>query len=298
MAKLTTLIVLVTGIGTLAAGTLEVGALEARALRGPERERTDRTLLEIGTLDGAAVHSSTQFGGEDRESVRLASVSGFEVALDRGELRRVTLSSGGLTRQGDTRRTIDFARLAWDAERDCFLLSATEAEFEALPVDREEVAPVEASVTTVGSPLLTPARGFLGLARVVGADVAADDRPSAKRNAGGSREFLVDWGTIVDLVVEPATGKIYYALAEAGGIAGIGATTHPIPWQALSFQWLSEDGDRAVLAALPLSSGELGSAPAIDEAHDRILERGSFRDVVAGFYGVEAPKMTVRPAKP
>ena len=56
--------------------------------------------------------------------------------------------------------------------------------------------------------------------------VAADDLTKAKLRGGDG----ADLGKIAELVIDPATGRVAYAVVEMGGFLGIGDAHVPVPW--------------------------------------------------------------------
>ena len=77
------------------------------------------------------------------------------------------------------------------------------------------------------SPLLVPCSSLCGEAVVDGSDAQV--------------------GRLDHMVVEPASGRIAYAVVARGGVFGIGETLYEVPWHALKRDvsrgvWILEDG--------------------------------------------------------
>jgi hypothetical protein len=67
-------------------------------------------------------------------------------------------------------------------------------------------------------------------------------------------------GRIEDVAIEKISGTVAYAILSFGGVLGIGARYHPLPWKLLRY-----DPERRAYVA-PLSRIDLKRAPTIDEA--------------------------------
>lgn len=88
-------------------------------------------------------------------------------------------------------------------------------------------------------------------------------------------------GQIEDIVLNKADGKAQYAIMSFGGILGIGADHHPIPWDKLTYDTAKggyvSDIDKAQLENAPSFAAEADEPDWTDpEYHRRIY----------GFYGV------------
>jgi sporulation protein YlmC with PRC-barrel domain len=87
-------------------------------------------------------------------------------------------------------------------------------------------------------------------------------------------------GSVEDVMIDKATGRIAYAVLSFGGFLGIGDHYYPLPWEKLAYN--SEMGgyivdiDRNVLEGAPSYTGE---AP--PEWHDETWTRG-----IHSHYGV------------
>jgi len=66
-------------------------------------------------------------------------------------------------------------------------------------------------------------------------------------------------GTVAELMVESASGRIVYAAVSVGGVLGIGEALYAVPWQA--FQIAPVAGN----FALPFTRDEVVATPAIDK---------------------------------
>lgn len=294
-------------------------------MRGQDTQER-QALIKFSELKGSTVYSSTVRAEDGREQMELATLFDFEAEVDGGQLESAILSTGGIAGIGDNHRTIEFSRLTWDAERNCYSLDMTKRQFEAMAVDSEESEPVEASSWTENDQQLAPARGTIALSEVNAASLKAtaqrdserrdgdrdvdrrdsdrsgtqidsqrdadrrDRQRQADRREGISEDSLAEWGSISNLVIDPNEGRVQYALADVGGVVGIGASTHPVPWSAISFYWQGDGNERDLVASLPMTVRELESAPTIDSDKGHTLQQASFCDQVAKFYGTEATK--------
>lgn len=76
-------------------------------------------------------------------------------------------------------------------------------------------------------------------------------------------------GTVAALLLDKASGQAAYVVAALGGMLGIGATYHPLPWSLVTYD-PGRDAyvtriDRAVVSGGP--SFKSGDDPAFDEAY-------------------------------
>jgi sporulation protein YlmC with PRC-barrel domain len=91
---------------------------------------------------------------------------------------------------------------------------------------------------------------------------------------------LVKLGTIEDVMIDKATGRIAYAILSFGGFLGIGDRFYPLPWEKLAYSTeiggYVVDIDRSVLEGAPSYT---------DEVTAEWTDKDWGRDVYA-YYGV------------
>ena len=109
--------------------------------------------------------------------------------------------------------------------------------------------------------------GEVRLSKLLGADVKS-----------GSDE---DLGKIKDLVVDPETGAIRFAVLGRGGVFGIAEKRVPVPWQAASIQSENE-------ITLNLDKEKLRSAPTINSDYSDLNNPGYLVSVYQ-FYEIQQP---------
>jgi sporulation protein YlmC with PRC-barrel domain len=90
-------------------------------------------------------------------------------------------------------------------------------------------------------------------------------------------------GTIKELMIEMATGKISYAVLSYGGFLGMGDRLFAVPWQALQ---LDTQNKRFTLDA---GKDKLKNAPGFDKDHWPSMADTSWANDVCTFYGVKYP---------
>jgi hypothetical protein len=110
---------------------------------------------------------------------------------------------------------------------------------------------------------------------------ADESRLIAGRSAQGMKVFSPtgdELGHIDDLMIEPVSGRIAYGVLQFGGVLGIGADYHPIPFARLSY-----DPARGGYVT-DLTREQLEGAPRHDDSwyHDRNWQEKSHRH-----YGVD-----------
>ena len=66
-------------------------------------------------------------------------------------------------------------------------------------------------------------------------------------------------GKIEDVAIEKVSGEVAYAILSTGGLLGIGASHHPVPWRLLKYD--TEKRGYVV----PMLEADLEKAPRIDE---------------------------------
>lgn len=103
----------------------------------------------------------------------------------------------------------------------------------------------------------------------------AADRVSGTAVFGVDGEKL---GRVEDVAIEKTSGVVAYAILTSGGVLGMGARFHPVPWRLLTC-----DADLGGYAT-PLRRSDLDSAPAIDETRLSGWTDAAERDAIHSFY--------------
>jgi sporulation protein YlmC with PRC-barrel domain len=85
-------------------------------------------------------------------------------------------------------------------------------------------------------------------------------------------------GKIEDVAIEKVSGNVAYAILSFGGVLGIGAKYHPVPWKALKY----DEDKRAYV--VPLSKADLQKAPMIDETELSGWNDEASREAIHSFY--------------
>jgi sporulation protein YlmC with PRC-barrel domain len=106
------------------------------------------------------------------------------------------------------------------------------------------------------------------VSKVIGADV---ENPQGEK-----------LGDIRDIVLDPATGRIRYAVMGAGGFLGLGEKYFAIPWTALSSK-AGEKGD----FILNVEKEKLKNAPGFDKDNWPNMADRSWAEQVHAYYGVK-----------
>lgn len=91
-------------------------------------------------------------------------------------------------------------------------------------------------------------------------------------------------GNIQDLMIDPATGDVVYAVLSFGGFLGIGDKYFAIPIETLDF---SSRDDTIVL---DVSKETLENAPGFDKDNWPMTADGAFIESVYSHYGTEMPR--------
>ena len=87
-------------------------------------------------------------------------------------------------------------------------------------------------------------------------------------------------GTVDDLMIDNASGRVIYAVMSFGGLLGLGAQYHPVPWELLTL-----DPTKEVLV-VNLDKTRLETAPHYDNESDWTRRYASEVDQ---FYGINRP---------
>lgn len=101
------------------------------------------------------------------------------------------------------------------------------------------------------------------------------DRVNGTDVVGKSGEKL---GKIEDVAIEKVSGDVAYAILSFGGLLGIGAKYHPVPWKLLKY-----DTDKRAYV-IPLDKDDLSKAPMIDETELSGWNDSLSRDQIYGYY--------------
>lgn len=104
--------------------------------------------------------------------------------------------------------------------------------------------------------------------------IAADQLEDTKLRSPDGK----DMGEISELVIDPATGRIAYAVVELGGFLGIGDSDFPVPWALFS-----PSGDGYVLN---VPKDKLTNAPRFDEKNRPNMNDRQWAMAVHTYYGV------------
>ena len=86
-------------------------------------------------------------------------------------------------------------------------------------------------------------------------------------------------GSVSDLVIEKVSGRTVYAVISFGGLFGIGAKYHPLPWEALKYN--EELGGYGV----DVNKERLTNAPSYESSDFEWTPR--FRSEVDSYYNVQ-----------
>jgi sporulation protein YlmC with PRC-barrel domain len=92
-------------------------------------------------------------------------------------------------------------------------------------------------------------------------------------------------GKIHELVADPQTGEIQFAVIGVGGSAGIGEQLKPIPWKAISVQ-----SDRDCIAKI--DKAKLESGPTLQKGRMSDLQNPDYVSRLYTFYGMEPSSAT------
>ncbi|WP_372397246.1 PRC-barrel domain-containing protein [Azospirillum sp. HJ39] len=104
--------------------------------------------------------------------------------------------------------------------------------------------------------------------------IAADDLEDAKlRSPDGN-----DLGSISELIIDPGTGRVAYAVVELGGFLGIGDADFPVPWALFA-----PSGDGYVLN---VPKDTLTNAPRFDDKNRPNMNDRQWAMAVHTYYGV------------
>ncbi|WP_293906466.1 PRC-barrel domain-containing protein [Phenylobacterium sp.] len=85
-------------------------------------------------------------------------------------------------------------------------------------------------------------------------------------------------GKIEDVAIEKVSGEVAYAILSFGGLLGLGAKYHPVPWKLLKY----DEARRAYI--VPLIKADLEKAPMIDETELSGWNDELSREAIYGYY--------------
>jgi sporulation protein YlmC with PRC-barrel domain len=85
-------------------------------------------------------------------------------------------------------------------------------------------------------------------------------------------------GKIEDVAIEKVSGEVAYAILSFGGLFGIGAKYHPVPWRLLDY-----DAEKRAYV-IPVTKADLEKAPTIDETELSGWNDSLSRDAIYGYY--------------
>jgi sporulation protein YlmC with PRC-barrel domain len=85
-------------------------------------------------------------------------------------------------------------------------------------------------------------------------------------------------GKIEDIAIEKISGEVAYAILSFGGVLGLGAKYHPVPWRLLKY----DIGRGAYM--IPMDKDALTEAPMIDESELSGWDDSLSRDDIYRYY--------------
>ena len=103
------------------------------------------------------------------------------------------------------------------------------------------------------------------LNKLIGADV--------KSSAGEN------YGKVEDLIMDPQTGKVTFAVIGKGGVLKLGEKRLPVPWQALTI-----NSEKQV--TLNMDAQKLGSAPTVQSSTSTELDNPEFVASLYKYYDI------------
>lgn len=123
----------------------------------------------------------------------------------------------------------------------------------------------------------------MGQLRVYIGNPNQQNQPGPYGNMIGSQVYGRDGnslGTLSSVVTDPQTGQPLYGVISTGGILGIGAQDHPVPWQLFSF---SPNGVR-----VDMDQNRLSSAPGYNSGNSPDLLNNHWQRRLSDYYGEQA----------
>lgn len=88
-------------------------------------------------------------------------------------------------------------------------------------------------------------------------------------------------GRIRDVVIDPQKGQIQFAVIGTGGMAGMGESLHPLPWQELKIR-----SQRELVASI--DKAKLQSSPTLQKEMTE-LQNPTYVAQVYNYYGLQPP---------
>lgn len=85
-------------------------------------------------------------------------------------------------------------------------------------------------------------------------------------------------GKIEDVAIEKVSGQVAYAILSFGGLFGIGARLHPVPWKLLDY-----DPEKHAYV-IPVTKADLEAAPTIDQTELSGWNDAFSRESIYGYY--------------
>ena len=92
-----------------------------------------------------------------------------------------------------------------------------------------------------------------------------------------------DIGDIDELLIEPATGQVRFAVLSIGGFLGLGSTKVAVPWLAFQF---GNDGSKTKYL-LDATRERLEKAPRVEGKNYERLYRADVAEPIFGYWDVE-----------
>jgi hypothetical protein len=86
-------------------------------------------------------------------------------------------------------------------------------------------------------------------------------------------------GTVEDLMLDPVTGMVGYAVLSFGGFLGLGNRHHPLPWSSLAY-----DAARGVYV-VDIDRSALQEAPSYDPEDISAWEDPTYGRQLSDYYG-------------
>jgi hypothetical protein len=110
-------------------------------------------------------------------------------------------------------------------------------------------------------------------------DLIASDRVDGTAVYDRNGERL---GKISHLMIGKRDGRVSYAVLSFGGLLGLGADEHPLPWETLEYD--TDKGGYVV----DVTKDQLESAPPYSRDNRENYDRGYYEGI-SGHYGYPAP---------
>ena len=112
-------------------------------------------------------------------------------------------------------------------------------------------------------------------------DVIAADKVEGTSVFGANRDKM---GDVRSIMINKRTGRVEYAVLSIGGVLGMGAKLHPVPWAKLDY---NTDLDGFLLN---VTEDQLKKAPTFDPNEGVLLNSDRQRETeVYSYYGQRPP---------